>query len=253
MPSEFSVEHDGDTIEFSKFISKDSAQVSAIVVEPGDFPACPICLERDPEAAEHVPPQSLGGRIMTSTCLRCNHDFGTAEEELRRFLEMEVEVQAESSDGQVKGRRAATVALRSTEGRPPGAFVRTSAPEFNDVLNSGSSQLTITPIDMPLLLTAALKHAYLAACLHQREVPTSDDVTRVRAVLLAARDRDRDALIAALPKVTFLAAPGWIEAADAPSVLLLEAPEDEPHWQFAFAGRFILPWPFPDVLPRAAR
>jgi hypothetical protein len=105
---------------------------------------------------------------------------------------------------------------------------------------------------MPLVVAAGLKHAYLAACLHQQAVPESDGVDRVRAVLLAARDRDPDALLDALVKLGFEAAFGWIEAARIPPVLLLETEEDDPHWVFLFGGRFVLQWPFADVQPRAA-
>ena len=171
MPSEFSVEHEGDSLEFSKYISKVTGRVTAIVIERCDFPVCPICLGPDPDVAEHVPPESLGGRIMTMTCRRCNHNFGTAEEQLRSFIDQETTVHAQASDGSVNGRRAAKVALRSSEGRPTGAFVRSAAPEFDEVLDSCSSELTVKPLDMRLVVAAGLKHAYLAACLHQQAVP----------------------------------------------------------------------------------
>ena len=252
MPSEFSFEHEGDSLEFSKYISKVTGRVTGIVVERFDFPICPICLEPDPDVAEHVPPESLGGRIMTTTCRRCNHDFGTAEDQLRSFIDLETTVHAQVSDGSVKGRRAAKVALRSSEGRATGAFVRSAAPEFDEVLSSGSGELTVKPLDMPLVVAAGLKHVYLAACLHQQAVPESDEVDRVRAVLLAARDRDREALMDSLVKLGFEAAFGWIEAAGIPPVLLLDTEEADPHWVFLFGGRFVLQWPFADVQPRAA-
>jgi hypothetical protein len=252
VPADFSLEHEGRSLNFSKYTSRETRQVTTIIVERLDFPVCPICLEPDPDVAEHVPPESLGGQIMTMTCRRCNHDFGTAEDQLRKFIDLEATVHAQTSDGSVKGRRAATVSLRSSEGRPPGAFVRSAAPEFDDVLRSGSGELAVTPLDMPLVLAAGLKHAYLAACLHQQAVPESADVDRVRAVLVAARDRDREALMDALEKLGFEATFGWIEAVGIPPVLLLETEDNDPHWVILFGGRFILQWPFADVQPRAA-
>lgn len=252
MPSEFNFEHEGGSLKFSKYISKVTARVDAILVERAEFPVCPICLDPEPDTAEHVPPESLGGHIMTMTCRRCNHDFGTAEDQLRSFIDLETTVHAEAADGSVRGRRAARVALRSSEGRAPGAFVRSAAPEFEEVLSSSSSKLTVKPLDMPLVVAAGLKHAYLAACLHQQSVPASDGVDRVRAVLLAARDHDKQALTAALTTLGFEAAFGWIEAEGAPPVLLLETEDVDMHWVFLFGGRFVLQWPFADVQPRAA-
>lgn len=252
MPSEFRIEHEGEFLEFSKYISKVRGRVTTIVVERFDFPFCPICLEPDPDAAEHVPPESLGGRVMTMTCRRCNHDFGTAEDQLRSFIDLETTVHAQAAEGSAMGHRAAKVALRSSEGRPTGAFVRSAAPEFDEILRTRSSELTVKPLDMPLVVAAGLKHAYLAACLHQQAVPESDDVARVRAVLLAARERDREALLEALVRLGFEAAFGWIEATNIPPILLLETEEDDPHWVFLFGGRFVLQWPFADVQPRAA-
>ena len=39
--------------------------------------------------------------------------------------------------------------------------------------------------------TAALKHAYLAACLHLQTIPSGEEAEAVRAALLQARDADR--------------------------------------------------------------
>lgn len=252
VPSEFRWEHGGETLPFSKYGSKETGIVSPIIIERFDFPVCPICLDPDPDVLEHVPPQSLGGHIMTITCRRCNHDFGTAEDQLRSFIGLETTAYAQASDGSIKGRRAAKVALRWSEGRPVGAFVQSAAPEFDEVMRSGSGELTVNPLDMPSVVAAGLKHAYLAACLHQQAVPESDDVRRVRAVLLAARDRDRQALMDALLKLGFEAAFGWIEADRCPPVLLLDSEDGDQRWLLLFGGRFVLQWPFADVPPRAA-
>lgn len=245
--SEFTVTHGGGSMEFGKFISKNQVRVGAIEVPPRRFDSCPICLTPDPDHEEHVPPESLGGKVMTWTCQRCNNDFGTAEEELRCFLELEIKVQAEATrDGPVRGKRGATVALRSAPGRPPGAFVRSSAPEFADVLASGSSELRVTPLDMDRVRAAALKQAYLSACLLLGGVPNSPAVERVRSILLAARDRDTTALASGLTEEG-VELPGWIEAEGAAPVLLVEPSDEVPDWLFAFAGRFTMPWPFADL------
>jgi hypothetical protein len=252
VPSDFSFERDGESIQYRKYVPTGTGQITAIEVERFDFPFCPICLDPDPDVAEHVPPESLNGRVMTMTCQRCNHDFGTAEDELRGLIALETTVRAQASDGSVKGWRAARVALRSSEDGATGVFVRSAAPEFDEALKSGSGALTFKPHDMALVVAAGLKHAYLAACLHQQAVPESDDVDRVRAVLRAARDRDRGALLNALESLGFEPAFGWIEAAGGPPILLFETAQDDPHWLFLFGGLFTFQWPFRDVKPRAA-
>lgn len=254
VPSDFRFEHEGELLEFSKYISKVMGRVDVIVVPRFDFPVCPICLEAGPDVPEHVPPESLRGNVMTLTCARCNHDFGTAEEQLRRFIDLEATAHAKATDGSVQGTRSAKVALRSSEGRPTGAFVRSSATGFDDVLKSSSAELTVKPLDMPLVVAAGLKHAYLAACLCNREISTTDEADRVRAVLLAARDRNRGALLEALTALGFEAAFGWIETPGIPSILLLETENDDDlHWMFILGGRFMLQWPFRDVEPVVAR
>lgn len=187
---------------------------------------------------------------MTWTCERCNNDLGTAEDELRMLVELETTIAVEAADGSVHGRRRARVAFRSAEGRPPGAFIESAAPGVEDVLKSGTGSLTVNQLDMPLVWAAMLKQSYLAACLQMREVPDTPGVRRVRAVLLAARDRDRPALEAALAALEpFGGVPvhRWVEAPADPPVAWVSFDGGDGPWQFVLGGRFTLPWPFPDV------
>lgn len=257
--SDFSFEHEGDPLKYSKFVSRQTGNVDGILIEGAKFSVCPICFDPEPSVAEHVPPVSLGGRVMTWTCPKCNNDFGPAENQLRSFIDLETTAHAEAADGSVSGRRAAKVALRSSEGRPSGMFIRSAAPGFEEALNSGSGKLTVNPLDMEQVTAAVLKHAYLAACLHQLVVPESPDVQRVRAVLLAARSRDKLALNAALmelQKTDALPAYGWVVATSAPTIFLFEGElrgkGTGKRWMFMLGGRFGVEWPFPDVAPRAA-
>jgi hypothetical protein len=195
---------------------------------------------------------------MTYTCAKCNHDFGTAEDQLRGFIDLETTAHAQADDGSVPGRRAAKVALRSAEGRPAGAFVRSSAPGFEEALASGSGKLTVNPLDMEQVTAAVLKHAYLAACLHQLTVPESPGVDRVREVLLAARAKDKVALNAALLALhaeDAVPGYGWVVAAEGPPIFLFEGDlrgeGTGKRWMFMLGGRFGVEWPFPDVQPRA--
>lgn len=42
-----------------------------------NFGCCPICLTPEAVSREHVPPHSVGGSVLTTTCDRCNHEFGS--------------------------------------------------------------------------------------------------------------------------------------------------------------------------------
>ncbi len=114
------------------------------------------------------------------------------------------------------------------------------------LIASGPSQLRVEALDMNLVRAAALKQAYLAACLFLREVPTTAGAQRARKVLLAARDRDASTLGEALTEFA-VEAPGWIEVEGAAAVLLVEPSDAVSGWLFAFAGRFTVPWPFADL------
>lgn len=251
LPPSFTLDSDGEPQHFSKFEATTRGAITGIEVEPCHFSRCPICGQPDPDHAEHVPPKSLGGQVLTSTCQRCNNDFGTAEEQLRRFVDLETEVRVQTHDGSVKGPRRGTVVWRSGTDGSPVAFIQSAAPEFDTILGSGGAELTVTSVDLQLVAAAWLKHAYLAACLHQQDVPQSVDVERVRCVLLATRDRDRSALAAGLQELKF-GLFGWVDAAGAPPVLLVESMEADPHWLFLFGGHYVVPWPFADVPPRPA-
>ena len=253
VPSEFTHE---DGAAYSMYTRKVTSRLDGFIVDGFEFDLCPICLDPDPTSEEHVPPQSLGGRVMTLTCNRCNNDLGTAENELRRLLNLETTAYLQATDGSVRGRRAAEVALRRADDDSTRAFVRSAAPDFDAIAISGSGTTSFRQLDMAQVSAAALKHSYLAACLTQREVPDTEGVDRVRRVLLAARNRDRTALVDGLNALLEQGATPrmeWVETPGVPPVFLF--PRDvaeERQWMFLLGGRFTLPWPFADVDPRPA-
>lgn len=255
MPAEFSEERDGEIVEFSKFTRKVRKRLDVIVVERFDFATCPICGGAAPDHEEHVPPQSLGGKVMTLTCQRCNNDFGTAEEEFRSLFDLEMVMNAEALDGSVPGRRRATVTLRSAPGRPNEFFVRSASPGFEEIRSSGRAVLTPKTLDMAMVAAAALKHSYIAVCLHNREIPETGEADLVRRILVAARDRNRDALAAGLNKLEFAIPMGWIEAPPgSPPVLLRKVERGGTiAWEFLLGGNIQLLWPLRSVQPLAAR
>lgn len=250
VPTEFSLDHQGEELTYSKYVSKETGRIDVVMVPRFRFPVCPICLESDPDEAEHVPPESLGGKVMTWTCRKCNNDFGPAEDKLRSFIDLETTAHIEASDGSVQGKRAAKVAFRSSDGRPVGIFIRSAATGFEEILGSGLGGLSVKPLDMALVHASLLKHAYLAACLTNRDIPRTVQADEIRAVLLAARERDADGLERAQRALGFEPAVGWIEAPGAPPILLMETAEiGELHWIFLLGGRFLVQWPFREIEP----
>lgn len=251
VPSEFEVERDGAQVAFSKYNRKATVRVDGWVANRFEFEFCPVCLGAEAVSEEHVPPRSLGGRVMTLTCELCNNRFGTAEEELRRLIELQTTARVEATDGSVPGRRSVNVAFRTSSDQGPGAIIQSGAPGADEIVSSGSGTLSVRQLNMALVSAAALKHSYIAACLMLRTVPESAGVERVRRALLAARDRDGAGLATALDDLLpHGAAPrlGWVERPDAPPVVLF-TPQGEDRWMFMFGGRFTLQWPFPDVAP----
>ena len=50
---------------------------SLAALPPRNFGICPICRAATATEKEDLPPQSLGGSVMTHTCSRCNSGLGT--------------------------------------------------------------------------------------------------------------------------------------------------------------------------------
>ncbi|MEB0000412.1 HNH endonuclease [Cryobacterium sp. RTS3] len=170
-----------------------AARLIPLSIEFIDFGECPICLEPKPNSREHVPPHSIGGNVMTLTCERCNNEFGSRyEPHLQTWYEGSMG-RVRISGGDVKGRRnAGEYLLRVT---PDDEVVLLpfgrSDPAVEDIIRSGQFEVTYPNPDGKAAHLAAVKTAYLAACLIMREIPRTPHSDAIRAELLAARDRDR--------------------------------------------------------------
>jgi HNH endonuclease len=152
------------------------------------FDVCPICGNPDTEE-EHVPPRSIGGRVMTRTCTPCNHGLGSrVEAELVDWHDDAVTLPAFSGDAVPGRRRASRIAVRAT---PNGEFVLLmdgdADPAVRDLLLSGRVDLTAFEPDRNRVRLGLLKHSFLAACLLNGLLvnPYAD---AVRRDLIAARD-----------------------------------------------------------------
>lgn len=152
------------------------------------FDVCPICGNAATEE-EHVPPRSVGGRVMTRTCLPCNNGLGSkVEADLVDWHDDAVTLPAFSGDAVQGRRRASRITVRAT---PDGRFVLLmdgdADPAVRDLLLSGQVDLTAFQPDPNRVRLALLKHSYLAACLLNGPL-ASPEADAVRADLIAARD-----------------------------------------------------------------
>lgn len=165
--NEFTVVRDGTERQFTKYSTKQKRQLRATEIRRFDFEVCPICGLRPATTKEHLPPEVLGGRIMTTTCSTCNNRFGVAEAELAKFIELTTTATLRSADtGKLQGTRSATVSIRHTNDRIIGLFPTRAHPEFDVLLGQPGTNLQgIRGWDMNLVTVAILKQLFLAACL----------------------------------------------------------------------------------------
>lgn len=181
---------DGPELDMSIRRPTDATQVTLTTIGPiaaHMFPDCPIC-GAPATSAEHVPPAAIGGRVVTRTCEPCNNRLGSlVEPDLIDWVDGAVGRVSFNGPGARGPRYARRVLHRTT---PAGETVLVldgkHDEQIRDLLNSGDVKLTATAPDPNRLRLAALKHAYLSACVHLRAIPPGTD--QVRAELIAARD-----------------------------------------------------------------
>lgn len=171
------------------------ARIRPLALKFRDFGECPICLTPQPTSREHIPPYSIGGTVLTVTCERCNNEFGSRfETHLQSWYEGSTGRVLISGQG-VRGKRhGGEYLFRVTPDGEPVLFHKGKMdPAFLQLLKSGSVEMTFTALDLRAVQLAALKNAYLAACVIMNEVPRTSRANAIREELVAARDRPRDA------------------------------------------------------------
>lgn len=221
------------------------------IIEPMHFDRCPICLTPNPTSKEHIPPRSVGGRVMTLTCKPCNSDFGgRVEPDLYSWcLDALVNTRA-SGTGAPGRRRLPTVYRRETQ---DGQFILLVEgevdPAVTTMLDAGDLTWEVRLPQMLLVRAAALKSAYLAACLTVRGIPDSPTSRKVRDLLRATRDgaspaeADPDGMLSGVRLARTLRAPR-----EHP-VLLGHDPANPSGRHIVLAGRIAVSWPLDDVDP----
>ncbi|MFY1659422.1 HNH endonuclease [Micromonospora sp. WMMD1274] len=169
----------------------ESAEVTLIEpIRPRVFESCPIC--GDPATSkEHIPPDRIGGKVMTRTCLPCNNRLGSnVETDLLDWVEGALSRPSLRSAAVQGPRREKRVLVRNT---PEGEFVLVidgrAHPDLKAMLESGEVDLDAVLPNWGRCCLALLKHAYLAACL-THGVLEGDVADEVRRDLIAARDAE---------------------------------------------------------------
>lgn len=115
-------------------------------IDARDFEACPIC--GDPATAgEHVPPLSIGGRVMTRTCGPCNNGLGSRiEADLVDWHDDAVTLPAFRGNAVQGARRASRILHRAT---PNGDLVllmdESADPAVRELLLKATSTSAPTP------------------------------------------------------------------------------------------------------------
>lgn len=244
---------DGSTTTFGRLShdNRPTAQISPLILGGRQlFDRCPICLEPGPSDREHVPPEALGGTVMTMTCKRCNNQFGTvAENDLLDWYEDALQRVAFSHADVPGARRSDRLLLRSTpEGKPvllPEGFVD---PQIARKFGPGTNfDLHYSPPDRRRVRLAALKNAYLGACLVSGEILTTPEAEQVRAELMEARElRRRDPIVLGPAARAIRLARSQGPAVPGQVALVHATPSDEtdPHFAVSLAGTLLVSWVF---------
>jgi hypothetical protein len=121
------------------------------------------------------------------------------------------------SGGDVPGvRKPPRLLLRSTDDGRVGMIFdegRTD-PTFGAMLASGTAEIQYRIPNPRVWRVAALKHAYLGACLSLGEIPNTEHAAYVRGVLIAARDGDKGGLP---PETGLSKGCGWLRRIGPPA------------------------------------
>ena len=230
------------------------------VPETRNFGLCPICGSEEDLTREHVPQRDLGGTVMTYTCKPCNNGLGSrVEDELKHWFDGAI-FDVKFSGGDVPGvRRAPRVLLRTS---PDGevAMIEDKGkrdPEIGAMLASGTARIHYRIPNPRVWRVAALKHAYLAACLALGEIPNTDHAAVLRGVLVMTRDSKRGELPPEnnLAKTIRIAQSN--QPAQGPTVLLValvDAEDEIVDYGLSFAGTLFVSWPLDaELFWKAAR
>ena len=176
--------------------SKEKVDVRLIgdaLVKTG-FDICPICMRDVDLTKEHLPPDSVGGRVLTWTCADCNHGFGAFEIALTSRRLGRLDSASFSGEGVLGQRKVRDVRLVDKE---DGKFVLSLiGPGIDEaiesILEGELLSAVLASVSESAFRIASLKQFYLASCIAAGEIPRSKWGSQVREELssaLASEDR----------------------------------------------------------------
>jgi hypothetical protein len=124
-------------------------------------------------------------------------------------------------------------------------------PDVESLLTGPQFTLQFTPPDPGRYELAALKHAYLAACLTLRATPETPTADVIRHDLQAARDAPSRAEVPTSEYALAMPLMRTHEQPAEPSVALsiVERPDRPAEYWVLLAGSIAVPWPLPDAPP----
>jgi hypothetical protein len=130
-------------------------------------------------------------------------------------------------------------------------------PAFEAMLASGQFQMEFVEPAEPVWMVAALKHAYLGACLCLGEVPQTELADKVRAELVAVRDLPRGAPFPESSAARPMRVAKSYEPAQGPAVALVAIVDENGvmlDGGISFAGTLFVSWPLDaDLFWKAAK
>lgn len=244
---------DGSTFAFGRIDNNGRSAVGVDVLaiaRPVFFDRCPICLSPDPATDEDVPPKAVGGSVMTRTCDRCNCGLGSViEPDLVDWWEDALGF-VSLSHADIRGaRRVPRILVRQKDtGEPVLVFDHGRVdPAIVGRFRPGAEFMMTFSLPSPQRYRlAALKSAYLAACLLLRTIPDTPEANAVRAELTGVRDLRRRQRIEGGPMATRLrlgrsqgpAVPGEV-------ALVQTRPSDgsKPEIAISLARTLLVSWP----------
>ena len=217
---------------------------------PDLSPTCPICVDAEATAREHVPQRNLGGQSMTLTCPPCNNGLGSkVEAPLQDWFDHALTGVAFEHDSEIRGRRhAPRMYFRRGENDAFALFIDGSVTgEVEQMLQSGKFTMNYREPHPRAYRLALLKHAYLAACLYLGHVPDTEEVGAIRADLIAARDTPRRGLLPesqAAGQLTVYRSNVGTQGPPLALVVQVLPGSTEPNVLISLAGVLFVSWPF---------
>ncbi|MFE3884554.1 HNH endonuclease [Streptomyces lydicus] len=246
----------GSEMRIERLDASDQLAIHAEVIavaQPLTFDRCPICLTPEPFSKEHVPPEALGGAVMTSTCHRCNNQFGSLLESALIDWWEDAIGSVSFSHADVPGaRRTARVLQRQTDS---GEFVllldrgRMDPAITERMIAEAVIEMAYSPPDPRRYRLAALKSAYLGACLLLKSIPETPEAVAIRDELMSVRDlprRQRPAISRLCAELSLAKSQGPAAPGEIALVRTRPADGSAPELAISLARTLLVAWPIGD-------